>query len=130
LEFRGLWVDAFGPGLFTTNEVGRLVAEYRRRNFNAVFVEMRRRGDAFYLPQPPNPDPRTTVLAGGFDALAEVIRQCHTGQPRIEVHCWLVSHFIWAWKKPPPQPGHVFNLHPEYLTRDSLGQRLIGGGYT
>ena len=116
-------------GFCTSNEVSRLVADCRAYNFNAVLVEMRRRGDAFYQPGPGNPDPRTTALAGDFDALAEIIRQCHTGTPRIEVHCWLVSHFVWAWKRPPEQPGHVFNRHPEYLTRNSLGQRSLPSGY-
>src|SRR5262245_44472754 len=102
-EFRGLWVDAFGPGFFNTNEVKKLVADCRKYNFNAVLVEMRRRGDAFYMPGPDNPDPRTTALPENFDALVEIINECHSGTPRIEVHCWLVSHFIWAWKAPPPQ---------------------------
>src|SRR5439155_23137409 len=53
-EFRGLWVDAFGPGFFNAAEVKKLASDCRQYNFNAVLVEMRRRGDAFYNPQPPN----------------------------------------------------------------------------
>ena len=49
--------------------------------------------------------------------------------PRIEVHCWVVSHYIWSADKPPPQPGHIFNRHPEYLSKDSIGQKYIGKGY-
>jgi uncharacterized lipoprotein YddW (UPF0748 family) len=128
-EFRGLWVDAFGPGFFNAEQVEQLVADCRNYNFNAVIVEMRRRGDAFYMPESPNPDPRTVELTNNFDALAEIIRQCHSGTPRIEVHCWVVSHLVWAWKRPPPQTNHVFNAHPEYLTRDSLGQKLIANAY-
>jgi uncharacterized lipoprotein YddW (UPF0748 family) len=125
-EFRGLWVDAFGPGFFNAPQVKKLVSDCRKYNFNAVIVEMRRRGDAFYDSKY---DPRTTIITTNFDALAEIIKECHTGSPRIEVHCWLVSHFIWAWEKPPNQPDHVFNRHPEYLTRDSIGQKFIGKGY-
>jgi uncharacterized lipoprotein YddW (UPF0748 family) len=128
-EFRGLWVDAFGPGFLDKVEVQKLVKDCRKYNFNAVFVEMRRRGDAFYDPKPPNPDPKTTVISENFDALAEIINACHEGSPRIEVHCWLVTHFVWAWKRPPPQSNHVFNLHPEYLTQDSIGQKNIGGSF-
>ncbi len=83
-------------------------------------------GDAFYDSRC---DPRTTIIQTNFDALAEIIKHCHGGTPRIEVHCWVVSHFIWSWEKPPKQPNHVFNLHPEYLTQDSIGQRFIGKGY-
>jgi len=125
-EFRGLWVDAFGPGFFNAAQVRKLVADCRKYHFNAVLVEMRRRGDAFY---DSNVDPRTTIISTNFDALAEIIKQCHTGTPRIEVHCWVVSHFIWSWEKPPRQPNHVFNRHPEYLTKDSIGQKFIGKGY-
>jgi uncharacterized lipoprotein YddW (UPF0748 family) len=125
-EFRGLWADAFGPGFFNADQVRKLAADCRKYNFNAVLVQMRRRGDAFYNSRY---DPPTTSIATNFDALAEIIRQCHTGTPRIEVHCWLVSHYIWSADTPPPQPGHVFNQHPEYLTRDSIGQKYIGKGY-
>src|SRR5687767_2617267 len=93
-EFRGLWVDAFGPGFLNSNEVTKLVRDCHQFNFNAVVVEMRRRADAFYSPKPPNPDPRTTALTNDFDALAEIVAQCHNANPRIEVHCWLVSHLI------------------------------------
>jgi hypothetical protein len=40
-----------------------------------------------------------------------------------------VSHFVWAWKRPPSEPEHVFNLHPDYLTKDSIGQKLVSNGY-
>src|ERR1051325_5243056 len=86
-EFRGLWVDAFGPGFYTTSEIKKLAADCRKYNFNAVLVEMRRRGDAFYFPGSSNPDPRTTALTNNLDCLAEIIKECHTGTPRIEVHC-------------------------------------------
>jgi uncharacterized lipoprotein YddW (UPF0748 family) len=119
-------VDAFGPGFFNVQQVKKLANDCRNYNFNAVLVEMRRRGDAFYDSKF---DPRTTIITTNFDALAEIIKECHTGVPRIEVHCWLVSHFIWAWEKPPRQPDHIFNRHPEYLTRDSIGQKFIGKGY-
>lgn len=125
-EFRGIWVDAFGPGFFNAQQVKKLVEDCRKYNFNAVLVEMRRRGDSFYSS---NFDPRTTIITTNFDALAAIIKECHTGTPRIEVHCWVVSHFIWAWEKPPIQPNHVFNKHPEYLTKDFLGQKFVAKGY-
>src|SRR5688572_3986714 len=86
-EFRGLWVDAWGPGFLSTNQITKLVEDCRTYNFNAVVVQMRRRGDAFYLPQLPNEEPRTKALAVDFDALQEIINQCHSGPKRIEVHC-------------------------------------------
>lgn len=125
-EFRGLWVDSFGPGFLNAEEVKKLVKDCRQYNFNALVVEMRRRGDAFYNSKV---DPRTVAIATNFDALAEVIKECHTGTPRIEVHCWVVGHFVWADEQAPKQPAHVFNRHPEYLTQDPIGQRCLSKGY-
>src|SRR5438093_13626941 len=77
-QFRGVWVDAFGPGLFITNEIKKLADDCRKYNFNAVLVEMRRRGDAFYFPGPSNPEPRTTIIGTNLDCLAELIKECHS----------------------------------------------------
>ena len=128
-EFRALWVDAWGSGFLTPSQVTTLVNHCRTYNFNAVVVQMRRRGDAFYFPQAPNGDPRTTAIASDYDALQELINQCNTGTPKIEVHCWVVSHLIWSGSTPPSQSGHVYNLHPEYLMKDSLGNTEIGEGF-
>src|SRR5262245_3455618 len=100
---RGLWVDAFGPGFQDRQQVKQLVSDCRKYKFNAVFVQMRKRADAFYLPHAPNEDPRNEDIAADFDALSEILKECHTGEPRIEVHCWVVGYFVWAWDKPPPQ---------------------------
>ena len=120
-EMRGIWVDAFGPGFKTRREVKQLIADCREYNFNAVFVQMRKRGDAYYFPKTPNTDPRATDIAADYDALAEIIKECHNGQPRIEVHCWAVAYFVWAFDKPPPRQDHVFNKRHDLLSRDSLG---------
>ena len=129
-EFRGLWVDAFGSGFFNTSEVTKLVNDCRTYNFNAVVVQMRRRGDAFYIPQAPNGDPKTTAIASGFDALQELINQCHASNPRIEVHCWVVANLVWSdTTKAPTQAGHIFNVHPEYLTKSSGNNTLFSEGY-
>ena len=128
-EFRGLWVDAFGSGFLSSNEVSQLVADCKNYNFNAVVVEMRRRGDAFYVPHAPNQDPKTTAIASNFDALGELIKQCHQSNPRIEVHCWAVANLIWSGTSAPTQAGHVYNTHPEYLTKTSGGSTSFSEGY-
>ena len=128
-ELRAVWVDAWGAGFLTPSEVTTLVNNCRTYNFNAVIVQMRRRGDAFYFPQAPNGDPRTTAIASNYDALQEIINQCHNQSPRIEVHCWVVTHLIWSSTSAPSQPGHVYNLHPEYLMKSSSGQTYMAEGY-
>lgn len=128
-EFRGLWVDAWGAGFLDASQVTKLIGDCRSNNFNAVVVQMRRRGDAFYVPHSPNTEPRTTAISASFDALQDIITKAHTGMPRIEVHCWVTTQLIWSGTTPPSQGGHVFNLHPEYLTRSSTGTNYLSEGY-
>ena len=111
-EMRAFWVDAWGAGFLNASEVTTLVNNCRTYNYNAVIVQMRRRGDAFYMPQAPNGEPRTTALAGGYDALQELINQCHSGSPRIEVHCWVPTHFIWGDTNNPPLRPDTFSTRP------------------
>jgi uncharacterized lipoprotein YddW (UPF0748 family) len=128
-EFRGVWVDAWGAGFLDASQATKLIADCRTYNFNAVVVQMRRRGDAFYTPGVAGNDPKTTAIAAGCDALQDLITKAHTGSPRIEVHCWVTTHVIWSSLTPPSQAGHVVNLHPEYLMRDSTGTNYLAEGF-
>ncbi|MBV8717128.1 MAG: family 10 glycosylhydrolase [Chloroflexi bacterium] len=110
-ELRAVWVDAFHDGFKTPQQVDDLVAWARRANLNALFVEVRRRGDAYYLksfePRTEDPD-----LTPGFDALQYLIEKAHQGPQRLQVHAWLATLPIW-WQRdtPPAAPNHAFNLH-------------------
>ncbi len=129
-EFRGFWVDAFHNGFLNATQVTNLVNHCKTYNFNAVVVQMRRRGDAWYMPQSPNQEPRTTALASNYDALAELISKCHASTPRIQVHCWVPTMLVWGdQNNAPTQAGHIYNQHPEYLMRNSSGATYIGEGY-
>jgi uncharacterized lipoprotein YddW (UPF0748 family) len=129
-EFRALWVDAWGEGFLNASQVSSLISACRTYNFNAVVVQMRRRGDAFYMPGISGNDPRTTAVASNFDALEEIIRQARNGSPRIEVHCWVTTQLIWSHPTlNPPQASHVFNRHPEFLMKDFNGGMFLSEGY-
>jgi uncharacterized lipoprotein YddW (UPF0748 family) len=109
-ELRAVWVDAFHDGFKTPQQVDDLVAWARDANLNALFVQVRRRGDAYYLksfePRAEDPD-----LAPGFDALQYLIEQAHQGPRRIQVHAWLATLPIWGERDTPPlAPNHPFNL--------------------
>ena len=71
-ELRAVWVDAFHDGFKTQQQVDQLVAWARAANINALFVEVRKRGDAYYLnsfePRADDPD-----FTPGFDALQYLI---------------------------------------------------------
>jgi uncharacterized lipoprotein YddW (UPF0748 family) len=109
-ELRAVWVDAFHDGFKTPQQVDDLVAWARAANLNALFVEVRRRGDAYYLnsiePRAEDPD-----LAPGFDALQYLISKAHQGPQRLQVHAWLATLPIWYQRTPPLAPNHAFNVH-------------------
>lgn len=129
-ELRGLWVDAFNPGLRTSNEVRQVVADARAGGFNAVFVQVRKRGDAYFRG---GPEPVAADVAAGFDPLGELIRQSHdtsAGRRRIQVHAWVVAYNIWNQRTSlPPQPNHPFRTHGDWLTRNRTGETWDGSNY-
>lgn len=126
-EFRGIWVDAWGTGFLNSSQTTQLIADARAYNYNAILVQMRRRGDSFYTALPGN-DPKTTAISSSYDALADIIAKAHSGSPRIEVHCWVTTQVIWGDGALPTNPNHVVNLHPEYLMKNSSGATLMAEG--
>jgi uncharacterized lipoprotein YddW (UPF0748 family) len=110
-ELRAVWVDAFHDGFKTPAQVDDLVDWARSANLNALFVQVRRRGDAYYLksfePRAEDPD-----LAPGFDALQYLIDRAHQGPRRLQVHAWLATLPIWWHRDAPPlAANHPFNTH-------------------
>src|SRR4030095_11293990 len=129
-EFRAMWADTFHAGMRNSGETTALIAAARAANCNAVVVEIRKRGDAYYRN---GLEPVATDVAAGFDPLADLISKGHDtsgGNPRIEVHAWFVTYNIWNNQATPPsQPTHPYNLHPELLSENNLGAKWDGGNY-
>jgi uncharacterized lipoprotein YddW (UPF0748 family) len=110
-ELRAVWVDAFHDGFKTPAQVDQLLAWAREANLNALFVQVRRRGDAYYL-KSFEPRVEDADLAPGFDALQYLIDHAHQGPQRLQVHAWLATLPIWGRRDTPPlAPDHAFNLH-------------------
>jgi len=127
-EMRGLWADAFHNGMKNASQVTQLVDAARAANMNAIFVQVRKRGDAYYNStlEPKAAD----VSPQSFDPLADLIQKANTGGPRIEVHAWIVTYNIWnSQSTAPPQPTHPYNLHPDWLSRNHLGATWANGNY-
>ena len=91
-QYRALWVDAFHDGIKSPAQVEKLVADAHRANINALIVQVRKAGDAYFNR---SDEPRATDIVGprDFDPLAYVIRLAHAATPRIEVHAWLNTFF-------------------------------------
>jgi uncharacterized lipoprotein YddW (UPF0748 family) len=128
-EWRGWWADTFHAALRTPAEVAELVTAARAGKFNALFVEVRKRGDAYYESRF---EPKASDVQAGFDPLAALITLAHATNagPRLEVHAWIVTYNIWNRQlTPPPQPNHPYRLHPDWLTQSFTGDSWDGANY-
>ncbi len=107
-QWRGMWVDAFGPGLKTPEQVTKLVADARALHMNVLFAQVGRRMDCYCnlasVPRTEDPD-----VPAGFDSLADLITKAHAAN--IQVHAWMITTAAWNNPKPPADPNHIFNLH-------------------
>jgi uncharacterized lipoprotein YddW (UPF0748 family) len=112
-----MWVVR--DSLTSPKKIANVVETARKYGFNALFVQVRGRGDALYNS---SLEPRSTVLDGQpttFDPLATVIADAHADG--IQVHAWLNTFYVWGSPKMPSSPIHVVNSHPDWLVRDSRG---------
>lgn len=105
-QYRGFWVDTFNTGLSTHEHVVAVVNQARAANANAIFAQVRRRGDSWYLdsregiaeilppPPPPSPPPPPAAMPiePGFDPLRDLIAEAHAHG--IEVHAFVIVNAI------------------------------------
>jgi uncharacterized lipoprotein YddW (UPF0748 family) len=109
-EMRGLWVVR--TALASPVSVDRVVDDAQRAGFNALFVQVRGRGDAFYRSELV---PRSDILAAqppGFDPLARLMERARARG--MEVHAWMNMLLCAGFRRVLP-PGHVVALHPEWI---------------
>jgi uncharacterized lipoprotein YddW (UPF0748 family) len=128
-QLRGLWVDTFHPAMRDEAEVRQLVADARSGGFNALFVEVRKRGDAYYESRF---EPKAADVAPGFDPLRRLLELAHdpTAGRRLDIHAWIVAFNIWNQRDTPPtQPDHPYRKHPDWLTRSAAGATWDGANY-
>ncbi|HEX7177210.1 MAG TPA: family 10 glycosylhydrolase [Pyrinomonadaceae bacterium] len=130
-EYRAFWVDTFNTTLNNHNDVLAVVNNAKAARANAIFAQVRRRGDAWYLNSQQEPPPDFTPIAPGFDALQDIIDTAHA--EGIEVHAFVIVGAVWnknpnfapsATLGPPTNPNHVFNLHGGY---NSSTQQIVPG---
>jgi len=116
-ELRGLWVDAFGPGLKTPAEIDLLVADAKRMNVNVLFAQIGRRGDC-YCNNAAMPRSNDPAVPAGFDPLADLLTKAHA--QGIQVHAWIITTALWNSAVVAPPPGHAFHAHgPTATGRDN-----------
>ena len=111
IEYRAFWVDTFNTTLNNHTDILRVVNNAKNAKANAIFAQVRRRGDSWYLNSiEPTPD-GITFSPAGFDPLADLIATAHA--EGIEVHAFVIMSAIWN-KNPtvagglPISANHVF----------------------
>lgn len=123
---RAFWADAFYPGFKTAAQVHQLVSDVVAARANVVVVQVRRRGDSYYVS---GVEPR--AVDGGlaplpFDPLGALLAEAHARH--VQVHAWVAALPIWmsTWGVPPA--GHVLLAHnvgapgdADWVMRDQQG---------
>lgn len=129
-QYRPFWVDTFNTTLNNHADVAAVVNNAKAAHANAIFAQVRRRGDSWYL-NSLEPPPDFVQIAAGFDPLQDLINEAHANG--IEVHAFVIIGAVWnknpnfapsATLGPPTSPNHVFNLHGGY---DPVTRRIVQG---
>jgi uncharacterized lipoprotein YddW (UPF0748 family) len=109
-ETRGLWVVR--STLVHPDSVRAMVARAADAGFNTLLVQVRGRGDAYYLG---GIEPKAEGIQGGptFDPLALAVREAHARG--IEVHAWMNVHLVSSAFVISRDPSHLVNARPGLL---------------
>lgn len=105
---RGLWVDAFGPGLKTRAQVTQMVDEAVELGVNTLFVQAIRRGDCLCM-KSGLPLATDADLEKNFDPLAIAVRLGHARGLR--VIAWASVTGVANTAAPNTSPLHVMRTH-------------------
>ncbi|GGI84756.1 glycoside hydrolase family 10 protein [Deinococcus wulumuqiensis] len=123
-SLRGLWVDAFGPGLKTRAQVQQLVNDAAALGVNTLFVQAIRRGDCLCM-KSGLPLITDKALEKNFDPLAIVTRLAH--ERGLKVIAWASVTGIANAAVPSTAPGHVMKTHgPNSGAQSWLARRPDG----
>ncbi|MFC4427880.1 glycoside hydrolase family 10 protein [Deinococcus navajonensis] len=105
---RGLWVDAFGPGLKTRAQVRQTVEDAANLGINTLFVQAIRRGDCLCL-KSTLPVITDADLERNFDPLAVITDLAHARGLR--VIAWASVTGVSNTAAPNTSPRHVTRAH-------------------
>ncbi len=124
-EFRGFWVDAWHSGFENSTATQSMVNYIGSCNSNAIIVEVRKRGDAYYA-STLEPTGTNVTPAAGYDCLADVVTKAHAAGK--QVYAWVVVYRVWTSTTAPAttSPDHVFNTHPEWFNLTNTGAKFDG----
>src|SRR5690348_14899766 len=114
-ELRAFWADGFNPGYKSPQEVDALLQRLHDAHCNAVFAQMRKRGDAYYQS---HYEPWASDDPEHFDALAYLIQKAHAMNPPIAVHAWINTCAVGGGAS---NPFNIVHLHRDWLSLNPKG---------
>src|SRR6185436_12132737 len=120
-ETRAVWVVRYA--LNTTGSVDRVVDVATQMNLNTLLVQVRGRGDAYYLSEVA---PRGEDLGSkprDYDPFARILDRAHA--QGLEVQAWINVYLVWSAGRLPRSPLHVVNAHPSWIAVRADGQKLV-----
>ena len=120
-EARAVWVVR--DRLTSPEEIDAFVEGSDEAGLNALIVQVRGRGDAYYRSAT---EPRSDSLRGqpeSFDPLQYTIDAAR--ERGLQVHAWCNMGYVWGSGALPDDPGHVLNEHPEYVMVNRSGTSLM-----
>jgi uncharacterized lipoprotein YddW (UPF0748 family) len=126
-EMRAVYAATYDVN--TQTKCDAIINNMLTNDLNAVFVEVRGRADAYYYPNRedstyPNTEPRGelyTISPSDLDTLQYFIDRLHNANPPREVHAWCTTYNTWHYSTAPDSPKHVYNAHPEWITKNKDG---------
>jgi uncharacterized lipoprotein YddW (UPF0748 family) len=121
-RFEYVWVVR--TALLDSAQIGGVVRDARAMGVRGLLVQVVGRGDAYYRS---DLLPRAEALPrSDFDPLGEIVALAHAAG--LEVHAWMNCLLVWSGPRPPRDPRHVMNAHPEWIARLRDGRRMSALG--
>ena len=108
-EVRALWVAR--TSLSSPQAIDSMVTAARQSGFNTLLVEVRGRGDSYFL-NGLEPRPSSLAMQPTFDPLGEAIAKAHARG--LAIHAWINVNLV-AGTTVPTARGHIVYKHPEWL---------------
>jgi len=117
---KGLWVTR--DYLADKGAIAELVDTAKRLGFNALFIQVRGRGDAYYNSEIV-PKAESLSHVESFDPLDYVIHLAEIYD--IQVHAWFNMFYLWSSTNKPESTSHLSNNYPEWMCRDINGKSMF-----
>src|SRR5690349_21692538 len=109
-ETRAVWVVRYA--LATPGSADRVVDVATQMNLNTLLVQVRGRGDAYYLSDLAPRAEEIESQGRGYDPFARIIERAHA--QGLEVHAWINVYLVWSAGRLPKSELHVVNAHPDW----------------